>query len=102
MLVNEEGQTVVKVLDFGLAKAANREGEDAAELTVSDGFVGTPHFASPERLEEQDIDVGWPAIAGKLALCIMYWHPRISSSVCGASLGRTGYHLQDQVKPSNK
>ncbi len=57
MLVDEEGEKVVKVIDFGLAKSANKEGEDSGTLTVGGGFVGTPHFASPEQLEERDIDI---------------------------------------------
>jgi serine/threonine protein kinase/TPR repeat protein len=57
MLVDEEGDKVVKVIDFGLAKNAKREGEESGALTVGGGFVGTPHFASPEQLEERDIDV---------------------------------------------
>ena len=57
MLVDEEGDKVVKVIDFGLAKSAKRGGEDSGALTVGGGFVGTPHFASPEQLEERDIDI---------------------------------------------
>src|SRR5580700_3047689 len=56
MLVDEEGERVVKVIDFGLAKSIKREGEDSGTLTVGGSFVGTPHFASPEQLEERDID----------------------------------------------
>ena len=57
MLVDEEGEKVVKVIDFGLAKSAKRDGEDSGTLTVGGGFVGTPHYASPEQLEERDIDI---------------------------------------------
>ncbi|MBV9105154.1 MAG: protein kinase [Verrucomicrobia bacterium] len=57
MLVDEEDDKVVKVIDFGLAKNARREGDESGALTVGGGFVGTPHFASPEQLEERDIDV---------------------------------------------
>jgi len=57
MLVDQDGERVVKVIDFGLAKSANREGEDSGTLTHGGGFVGTPHFASPEQLEERDIDI---------------------------------------------
>jgi len=57
MLVREDDELVAKVIDFGLAKTAHAfEGEDAATLSLG-GFVGTPHFASPEQLEERDIDV---------------------------------------------
>ena len=47
----------VKVIDFGLAKVTRQgDGEASATITVA-GFVGTPHFASPEQLEEKDLDV---------------------------------------------
>lgn len=58
MLVREDGddEFTVKVIDFGLAKAADREGADTATLTMG-GFLGTPHFASPEQLEERELDI---------------------------------------------
>jgi len=57
MLVKEDDEIVAKVIDFGLAKTAlGAEGEDAATLSLG-GFVGTPHFASPEQLEERELDV---------------------------------------------
>jgi serine/threonine protein kinase/TPR repeat protein len=56
MLVKEDDDLVAKVIDFGLAKSAIPEGEDAATLSMG-GFIGTPHFASPEQLEEKQIDV---------------------------------------------
>ena len=57
MLVREDDELVVKVIDFGLAKSSAGGGaEDAATVSMG-GFVGTPHFASPEQLEEKDIDV---------------------------------------------
>jgi TPR repeat protein/serine/threonine protein kinase len=56
MLVHEDDELVAKVIDFGLAKASvTGDGEDAATLSLG-GFVGTPHFASPEQLEEKEID----------------------------------------------
>ena len=57
MFVREEGGDIaVKVIDFGLAKNTSADGEDSATLTTG-GFLGTPHFASPEQLEEREIDV---------------------------------------------
>ncbi len=57
MLVREDDEIVAKVIDFGLAKTSLvGEGEDMASLSLG-GFVGTPHFASPEQLEEKEIDV---------------------------------------------
>src|SRR5271165_353422 len=57
MLVDEDGEKIVKLIDFGLAKSARPEREDSGTLTCQDGFVGTPHFASPEQLEHREIDI---------------------------------------------
>jgi serine/threonine protein kinase len=75
MFVREDGGDIsVKVIDFGLAKNAGSDTEDSATLTTG-GFLGTPHFASPEQLEEREIDVRsdiyslgatlWYMLAGK-------------------------------------
>ena len=47
----------VKVIDFGLAKVSRKDGSEASATITVAGFVGTPHFASPEQLEEKDLDV---------------------------------------------
>ncbi len=52
MLVREDDDLMVKVIDFGLA-LSTAPGEDEEHA----GFVGTPHFASPEQLGEKAIDV---------------------------------------------
>jgi serine/threonine protein kinase/TPR repeat protein len=57
MLLREGADVIVKVIDFGLAKSSlPGEGEDSATLSLG-GFVGTPHFASPEQLTEGQVDV---------------------------------------------
>jgi serine/threonine protein kinase len=57
MLVNEaeEENLLVKVIDFGLAKSVGPSSDKSVTVTLG-GFVGTPHFASPEQLEEREID----------------------------------------------
>jgi serine/threonine protein kinase len=57
MLVNEpeEQHLLVKVIDFGLAKSVGSSSDKSVTVTLG-GFVGTPHFASPEQLEEREID----------------------------------------------
>jgi len=52
MLVREDEELMVKVIDFGLALSIRGE-----EANLEAGFVGTPHFASPEQLTNQDVDV---------------------------------------------
>ncbi|MCB9593810.1 MAG: protein kinase [Sandaracinaceae bacterium] len=44
----------MKVLDFGLAKAAEAQAD--SKLTHSGSIVGTPRYMSPEQLEEKDVD----------------------------------------------
>jgi serine/threonine protein kinase len=57
MLVNEadEEHLLVKVIDFGLAKSVGPSSDKSVTVTLG-GFVGTPHFASPEQLEERETD----------------------------------------------
>ena len=50
----EEDWPFVKLIDFGLVWSAVR-GHDSADATRS-GFLGTPQFASPEQIEESEVD----------------------------------------------
>ena len=51
-----DAEIQVKVIDFGLAKVARQDGADSSATITVAGFVGTPHFASPEQLEEKTLD----------------------------------------------
>jgi serine/threonine protein kinase/predicted ATPase len=55
LMLVEGPELTVKVIDFGLAKAATNDGSEA-DLTHG-GFVGTPAFASPERFLGASADV---------------------------------------------
>jgi serine/threonine protein kinase/formylglycine-generating enzyme required for sulfatase activity len=56
MLIREDdGEMLVKLIDFGLVKSA-LIGSTAGALT-SGGFVGTPYFASPEQLDQRSEDI---------------------------------------------
>src|SRR3954453_13494149 len=71
--LRKSGIPVVKIIDFGLAKAFHTE-TDPKSLT-HDRFVGTPAFASPEQFEHSALDVRsdiyslgetlWFALTGK-------------------------------------
>jgi serine/threonine protein kinase/Tfp pilus assembly protein PilF len=64
---------LVKIIDFGLAKAVKRR-DDPMSLTRG-GFVGTPAFASPEQFDNPAVDIRsdiyslgvtlWYALTGK-------------------------------------
>lgn len=49
----EDESETVKVLDFGVAKVL---GEASDGLTVAGSFVGSPRYASPEQIQELDVD----------------------------------------------
>jgi serine/threonine protein kinase/TPR repeat protein len=66
---DDEDEILVKVIDFGLAKVSRADGEASALITMA-GFVGTPHFASPEQLEEKDLDVRSDIYS--LGVCLWY------------------------------
>jgi eukaryotic-like serine/threonine-protein kinase len=54
-----EGQCVVKILDFGIAKLTAADGAAAmtSELTTDGNMLGTPYYMSPEQADgEKDID----------------------------------------------
>jgi serine/threonine protein kinase len=55
MLVEEPPELTVKLIDFGLAKAAATTGSET-DITHG-GFVGTPSFASPEQFTDTSVDV---------------------------------------------
>jgi serine/threonine protein kinase len=55
LMLVEGPELAVKVIDFGLAKAAASVGT-ATDITHGD-FVGTPSFASPEQFNKSTVDV---------------------------------------------
>jgi serine/threonine protein kinase len=55
LMLVERPELTVKVIDFGLAKAAATAGS-GSEITHG-GFVGTPSFASPEQFTNISVDV---------------------------------------------
>ena len=54
MIVEAKGRDVVKVVDFGIAKAAG--GEAGQNVTRTGLVVGTPEYMSPEQLSGDKVD----------------------------------------------
>ena len=57
MIVESGGRECAKILDFGLASFINREGSGQKRLSIKNGFLGTPAYASPEQLRGEPISV---------------------------------------------
>ncbi|EDY20678.1 serine/threonine protein kinase [Chthoniobacter flavus Ellin428] len=55
LVLEDDGELIAKVIDFGLVKSA-LVSSSAGALTSS-GFVGTPYFASPEQLDQRSEDI---------------------------------------------
>ncbi|HEY1770113.1 MAG TPA: protein kinase [Chthoniobacterales bacterium] len=51
---DQSGKEVVKIIDFGLAKALGETAEK--RILTHGGFLGTPAFASPEQLRRAPVD----------------------------------------------
>lgn len=57
MLLSSSGTDYAKVLDFGIAKIKEPEGEYNPALTAADFVIGTPQYMSPEQCSQSpDID----------------------------------------------
>lgn len=84
MLVKEEDDFVVKVIDFGLAKSIKHEADDELATLSMAGFVGTAHFASPEQLEEREIDVR----SDIYSLGVTLWYMLVGQAPFGGSLAQ--------------
>ncbi len=87
----EEDQLIVKVIDFGLARPA-LTGEGSAHITMG-GFVGTPQYASPEQLEEKELD----ARSDIYSLGITLWYMLAGKPPFSGALGSV--FIQQLTKP---
>jgi serine/threonine protein kinase len=104
---SSDGETLVKVLDFGIAKIIDEE-TVSRDLTETNALLGTPHYMSPEQIDgARYVDhradlwslsvIGFECITGRrpfqgdglralfLAICV---HKRpLASSLCAVPAG---------------
>lgn len=98
MLVRHDGELIVKVIDFGLAKNAGGSGDEETATLTMGGFLGTPHFASPEQLEEKEIDIR----SDIYSLGVTVWYMLAGRTPFGGSLAQVmSQHLYRQPPLEN-
>jgi serine/threonine protein kinase/WD40 repeat protein len=57
LVMSQDGTPVVKVIDFGVAKAIGQQLTDKTIYTQFDQLVGTPLYMSPEQAGQSSVDV---------------------------------------------
>jgi hypothetical protein len=57
LVTRQDGQPVVKVIDFGIAKAMGQQLTDKTLFTEFAQMVGTPLYMSPEQAELSSVDI---------------------------------------------
>jgi serine/threonine protein kinase len=85
------------VIDFGRAKSAGHFGPRDATITVG-GFLGAPHFASPEQLEEKDADIR----SDIYSLGATLWHRLTGRTLFAGSLARVMIGQISEMPPFDR
>ena len=68
------GALLVKVIDFGLAKAVASDEQATGENETRHGFVGTPAYASPEQFARSDTDSRVDTRSDIYSLGVTLWY----------------------------
>ncbi len=93
-----DGRTIVKVLDFGLAKL--RDTEESNEVTSRGSLVGTPYYMSPEQIRGEPLDGRSDIYAvGALMYRLLTGTPPFGAPTPIAVLTQ---HLNDPLEPPSE
>ena len=95
-----DGKPVVKVIDFGVAKAVNQQLTDKTLYTAFGQMVGTPQYMSPEQAEISGLDIDTRSDVYSLGV-ILYELLTGSTPLETDQLRKAGYaEIQRLVKES--
>ena len=95
-----DGKPVVKVIDFGVAKAVNQQLTDKTLYTAFGQMVGTPQYMSPEQAEISGLDIDTRSDVYSLGV-ILYELLTGSTPLETERLRKAGYaEIQRLVKES--
>ncbi len=93
---------VIKVIDFGIAKLIKETPSlKFSDLTAVEGFIGTPNYMAPERIQNADYDGKADVYSLGVMLYEMLGGRRPFSSSIGSSFGVLSQHL-NEIPPSIK
>jgi serine/threonine protein kinase/tetratricopeptide (TPR) repeat protein len=99
MLIDSDlGQSIVKVLDFGLAKMVHPDSQkEQKRLTSADVIMGTPGYMSPEQINGQDID----ARTDIYSLGVLWWEMLVGRPIFDEDtpIKILVRHIQDDPEP---
>ena len=80
LLNNGDGQVTAKLVDFGLAKSVS--GVPSGATISMGGFLGTPYYASPEQINEEDVDTRSDIYSlGATLFAMLSGHPPFSGTL---------------------
>ncbi len=103
-----DGKAVVKIIDFGIAKALNRELTERTLFTAYGQMVGTPQYMSPEQAEMSGLDVDTRSDIYSLGV-LLYELLTGTTPLSGDQLRMVAYaemqrliREQEPVKPSTR
>ena len=66
-----DGMPVVKVIDFGIAKAMGQQLTDKTVFTNFAQLIGTPLYMSPEQAQLSGLDIDREVTSTRWACCSM-------------------------------